>query len=151
MLTFFSLVQTQMMIYTPNLAQTRYTLRTVFQVPRYLIPAGTGNCNPAAFNDGPNTPTSWPFVQLYDIDGEDGETLTVAYGSDTIDVTFNDDDLSDSASVAFDRSGAPAGAVVHLTITDPRLNLDPTGDDTWTLTVNDDTNDPNTATQQPPN
>ena len=97
-------------------------------------PGGADNSNPAAFTD-----TNWPFVQLYDIDGEDGETLTVAYGSDTIDVTFNDD-LSDSASVAFDRSGAPAGAVVHLTITDPRLNLDPTGDDTWTLTVNDATN-----------
>ena len=38
--------------------------------------------------------------------------------------------------MAFDRSDAPAGAVVHLTIADTRLNLDPTVDDTWTLTVN---------------
>ena len=66
---------------------------------------------------------------------EDGDDIDVTYGDNTITVTY-DDDLSGSASVAFDRSDAPAGAVVHLTIADTRLNLDPTVEDTWTLTVN---------------
>ena len=69
------------------------------------------------------------------IDIEDGDDIDVTYGDNTITVTY-DDDLSGSASVAFDRSDAPAGAVVHLTIADTRLNLDPTVEDTWTLTVN---------------
>ena len=68
--------------------------------------------------------------------------IDVTYDGNAVTVTY-DDDLSESASVAFDRSGAPAGAAVHLTITDPRLNLNPTDEDTWTLTVNPDVEDDN--------
>ena len=66
---------------------------------------------------------------------ESGDTIDVTYGDNTIKVTY-DNDLSDSASVAFDRAEAPANAVVYLTIADTRLNQDPTGEDTWILTVN---------------
>ena len=68
------------------------------------------------------------------MDIDSGDTIDVTYGSNTIKVTY-DDDLSGSASVAFDRTGAPAEAVVHLTIADTRLNLDPTAKDTWRLTI----------------
>ena len=72
------------------------------------------------------------------IDIEDGDDIDVTYGDNTITVSYAND-LSEFASVAFDRSDAPAEAVVHLTIADTRLNLDPTVEDTWTLTVNTDT------------
>ena len=69
-----------------------------------------------------------------DFDG-DGEDLDVTYKDYTVTVKFADD-LSGSTSVGPDRSGAPRGATVHITITDTRLNLDPTTEDTWTLDVN---------------
>ena len=68
---------------------------------------------------------------------EDEDEIDITYGDDTITVTYADD-LSDSASVAFDRSEAPAEAVVHLTITDPMLNLNPRSPDMWTLTIGAD-------------
>ena len=91
-------------------------------------PAGEDSANAAA------SVTAWPFAQLFDFDGE-GETLDVVYDNDSISVTF-DDDLTDSVTVAFDRSNAPRGATIHITISDTRLNLDPTGDDVWTLDTN---------------
>ena len=84
------------------------------------------------------------------IDIEDGDDIDVTYGDNTITVSYADD-LSKFASVAFDRADAPAGAVVHLTIADTKLNLDPTAADTWTLTVNATVNpthgSPGTATE----
>ena len=74
----------------------------------------------------------WPFVQGFDF--TDDTTLTVEYGSDSIDVYFAAD-LTGSASIAFDRADVPVGAMVHITITDPRLNLDPTAEDVWTLNI----------------
>ena len=98
----------------------------------------------------PTTPPTFPEAPqnndsiegtTQNLDIEDGDELDVTYGDNTITVTYADD-LSGSASVAFDRADAPAGAVVHLTIADTRLNLDPTADDIWTLTLNSTNNDP---------
>ena len=100
---------------------------------------------PELSNDG-ITATGNLFVQLYDFDNADGETLDVTYGSETISVEFADD-LTGSASIELDRTYVPAGTLVHVSISDPRLNLDPTGADTWTITVNHDDADtaPNTV------
>ena len=79
-----------------------------------------------------------PYVQLFDFDGA-GDTFNVLYKSDRISVEYNDD-LTGSVSVALDRADAPQGAMVHITISDTRLNLDPTGQDTWVLYLNDTLN-----------
>ena len=41
----------------------------------------------------------------------------------------------DSPGLSLDRSIYPAGAQVHVTIEDNRLNIDPTSDDIWTWNV----------------
>ena len=92
-------------------------------------------------NDGITDPVT---TQTLDIDS--GDTIDVTYGSNTITVTY-DNDLSEFASVAFDRADAPAGAVVHLTIADTRLNLNPRTADTWTLTLNSTDNNPRNGDQ----
>ena len=53
-----------------------------------------------------------------------------------------DDDLTDSVTLSLDRANAPQGGMVHITISDTRLNLDPTGSDVWLLDTNhaDDAN-----------
>ena len=86
-------------------------------------------------NVGGLTNDLWPYVQLFDFDGA-GDTFNVLYSSDRISVEYNDD-LTGSVSVALDRANAPQGAMVHVTISDPRLNLDPTGKDVWLLYPND--------------
>ena len=91
-----------------------------------------------ASNTGTISETTWPYVQLFDFDGA-GDTFNVLYDSDRISVEYADD-LTGSASVALDRANAPLGAMVHITISDTRLNLDPTGQDTWVLYLNDTLN-----------
>ena len=43
------------------------------------------------------------------------------------------DDHSGIATIDVDRNDVPIGGMVHVTISDFMLNLDPTADDTWTL------------------
>ena len=43
------------------------------------------------------------------------------------------DDHSDIATISVDRNDVPKGGMVHVTISDFMLNLDPTADDVWTL------------------
>ena len=69
--------------------------------------------------------------QLLDL----GDGFTVEYEGESIDVTY-DNDLTGSVTIALDRTDVPNGADVHITITDPRLNLDPTVKDVWQLTIN---------------
>ena len=82
------------------------------------------------------TDTTWPYVQLYDFDGETSDTFDLVYEASTsterITLTY-DDDLTDSVTFSLDRANVPQGGVVHLAISDTRLNLDPTGADTWAL------------------
>ena len=70
----------------------------------------------------------WPFVQVYDLDG-DVEITTDRDQSVTLDY----DDHSDIATISVDRNDVPAGGQVHITISDFQLNLDPTADDAWIL------------------
>ena len=42
-------------------------------------------------------------------------------------------DLDDLATVSTDRAGVPKGGQVHVTVSDFRLNLDPTEKDEWTM------------------
>ena len=94
------------------------------------IPAGLSN--PSGVSA---TSDNWPYLQLHEFDN-DGDTLDVTYLTEKISVTY-DDDLAASSSVAFDRTDVPEGATVHISISDTRLNLDPTGADVWRLNTAD--------------
>ena len=73
----------------------------------------------------------------YEVDSSHdlSDGFTVEYEGESIDVTY-DNDLTGSVTIALDRTDVPNGADVHITITDPRLNLDPTVKDVWQLTIN---------------
>ena len=80
-------------------------------------------------------PDNWPFIQTYAFPS----TIEIQYNKagGTQIATLNFGDSADGISL--DRSNYPAGATVHVTITDHRLNIDPTSDDVWTWNIlNDD-------------
>ena len=72
---------------------------------------------------------------------DDDSDIDIVLGDETITLHYEDeDDLDDLVTLSVDRTGVPADdAQVHVTISDFRLNLDPTGADTWTMRA-DDTN-----------
>ena len=53
-------------------------------------------------------------------------------GDETITLHY-EQDLDDLATVSTDRAGVPVGGQVHVTVSDFRLNLDPTGEDVWIM------------------
>ena len=59
------------------------------------------------------------------------------FGDETITLHY-EEDLDDLATVSTDRDGVPIGGQVHVTVSDFRLNLDPTGEDVWIMNTNGD-------------
>ena len=75
---------------------------------------------------------TWPFIQTYEFPGTIEIQYNKAGGTQISTITFDD---VDSPGLSLDRSIYPAGAQVHVTIEDNRLNIDPTSDDIWTWNV----------------
>ena len=93
------------------------------------IPDFTNGAAPTNFLD--NAPSDGTdtinIIQIFDFDG-DVEIELVGIES----VTLNyDRDLDSLATVSTDRAGVPKDGQVHVTISDFRLNLDPTAADVW--------------------
>ena len=63
---------------------------------------------------------------------DDDSDIDVVFGDETITLHY-EEDLDGLATVSTDRAGAPIGGQVHVTVSDFRLNLDPTGADVWTM------------------
>ena len=61
-----------------------------------------------------------------DVDG----SFNITYGSATVPVEY-DEDITPGIST--DRQSVPPNGQVHITLTDFRLNLDPTEADVWTF------------------
>ncbi len=80
---------------------------------------------------------AWPFVQLYRLPV--AGNVVIQYnpggGVETVTLTY-ESDIDSYASGSLDRASYPQGADVHLTITDPWLNVDPTDEDSWTFASN---------------
>ena len=76
---------------------------------------------------------TWPAdgtVQMYEFN--DGDDVEITAGrSESVTLVY--DDHSGIATISVDRNDVPAGGMVHVTISDFMLNLDPTSDDAWTL------------------
>ena len=84
-----------------------------------------------SISTGDDTAT-WPFIQTYEFPGTIEIQYNKAGGTQISTITFDD---VDSPGLSLDRSIYPAGAQVHVTIEDNRLNIDPTSDDIWTWNV----------------
>ena len=69
-------------------------------------------------------------INTIQIFGFDGDVEIELVGIESVTLNY-DQDLDDSATVSTDRTGVPEGAEVHVTISDFRLNLDPTTNDVW--------------------
>ena len=83
--------------------------------------------------DGRTTPTDLTLQSTFDFD--DDSDIDVVYDDETITLHY-EEDLDDLATVSVDRTGAPVGGQVHVTVSDFRLNLDPTGEDVWIVHTN---------------
>ena len=81
---------------------------------------------------------SWPYIIAVELTADS----IIAYGDDSINVEFGNTDDETSISVTNPNPGA--NAEVHVTITDPALNIDPTGADVWLFDLSD--NDTNRTT-----
>ena len=77
-------------------------------------------------------PANWPIIQTYLFPTNIEIEYNKAGGVQTSSLTYDD---VDSPGLSLDRSIYPAGAQVHVTIEDNRLNIDPTSDDIWTWNV----------------
>ena len=70
-----------------------------------------------------------------DTNFDDDSDIDVVYGDETITLHY-EEDLDDLATIRTDRTGVPENGQVHVTVSDFRLNLDPTGEDVWTMWTN---------------
>ena len=93
-----------------------------------LDPSGTA-LPLATVTDQPTAATG-STIALTPIPFEDDSDIDVVYGDETITLHY-EEDLDDLATVNTDRTGVPEDGQVHVTVSDFRLNLDPTGEDEW--------------------
>ena len=82
--------------------------------------------------------TLWPFIQLYDLNPTGNVVIQYNKGGGVQTTTLTFDTVDDFASAGFDRDIYSQGAQVHVTVTDPWLNIDPTDNDSWTFATNKD-------------
>jgi len=68
---------------------------------------------------------SWPYILAIELN----EDNIIEYGSDMVNVEFGNTD--DEATLNIINNSPAAYAELHVTITDPALNIDPTTADTW--------------------
>jgi hypothetical protein len=82
---------------------------------------------------------TWPYIIAVNLN-DDNE---VAFGGDAINVVYGNTDDETSISLA-DRNPADR-AEIHLTFTDPALNIDPTTADIWKFDLDDNDGDTTTV------
>ncbi|NWK05012.1 hypothetical protein HX833_02805 [Marine Group I thaumarchaeote] len=82
---------------------------------------------------------TWPYIIGVDLN-DDNE---VAYGSDAINVVYGNTD--DETSISMSNRNPADNSEIHLTITDPALNIDPTTADLWQFDLSDTAFDTNSA------
>ena len=80
---------------------------------------------------------TWPFIQTYAFPNTIEIQYNKAGGTQITTLQFTDS----ADGLSLDRSNYPSGADVHVTITDHRLNIDPTSDDVWTWNILSDDGD----------
>ena len=74
---------------------------------------------------------TWPYIIGQNLN-DDNE---IAYGSDSINVVYGNTD--DETSISLENRNPADRAEIHLTLTDPALNIDPTTADLWKFDLSD--------------
>jgi len=82
-----------------------------------------------------NADDLWPFIQLYTLNPTGNVVIQYNKGGNVQSTTLTFDETEAFAGLSADRSTYPQGAQVHLTVTDPWLNIDPTDEDSWTFSA----------------
>jgi hypothetical protein len=82
---------------------------------------------------------SWPYIIAVDFTDDN----VVEYGSDSISVTYGNTD--DETSISLANRNPADQAEVHLTLSDPALNIDPTTADVWIFDLSDNDGDTTTV------
>ncbi|NQV40435.1 MAG: hypothetical protein HQ505_07895, partial [Nitrosopumilus sp.] len=75
----------------------------------------------------------WPFVQLYSLNPTGNVVVQYNKGGGAQSVSLTFDTVDQFASASLDSSVYTRNAQVHVTVTDPWLNIDPTDEDSWTF------------------
>ncbi len=78
-------------------------------------------------------PDFWPFIQLYELNPTGNVVVQYNKGGGLQTTTLTFDTVEQFSGTEHDRAKYPRGAEVHITITDPWLNIDPTDVDSWTF------------------
>ena len=68
----------------------------------------------------------WPFIQLYNFN----TNVTIEYDQEQLSLEYGN--IDDYAFLKLDRERYPLGADIHIEITNPFFNIDPTNIDSWT-------------------
>jgi hypothetical protein len=77
----------------------------------------------------------WPFIQLYTLNPTGNVIIQYNKGGGAQSTTLTFDTVDEFAGASLDRSVYPTGGMVHVTVTDLWLNIDPTDEDSWTWTT----------------
>jgi hypothetical protein len=80
---------------------------------------------------------TWPFIFLVEFDGDN----IIEYGSDSINMEYGNTD--DETSIHIANLNPSDQVQMHVTITDPALNIDPTGVDIWEMDLDGTAATPN--------
>ena len=70
--------------------------------------------------------------ELETVEFKNDSDIDVVLGNEVITLHY-EDDLDDLATVSVGRTVVPEGGQIHVTVSDFRLNLDPTGADEWVV------------------
>jgi len=84
------------------------------------------------------TPTTWPFIQLYDLNPTGNVVVQYHKGGGVQTTTLTFDTVDQFVNLELDRIKYSHNTEVYLTITDVQLNIDPTDEDSWTFGTNPD-------------
>ena len=71
-----------------------------------------------------------PIGDIQRVSFDDDSDIDIVLGDEVITLHY-EQDLDDLVTISTDRAGVPEGGQVHVTVSDFRLNLDPTGEDRW--------------------
>jgi hypothetical protein len=74
---------------------------------------------------------SWPYILSIELSDDN----IIEYGNDMVNVEFGNTD--DEASISLTNQSPAGGSEIHLIITDPALNIDPTAADIWTFDLSE--------------
>jgi len=76
---------------------------------------------------------TWPFIQLYNLNPTGNVEVNYNKGGGVQSTTLIFDTVDQFVKLDLDKTKYTKKSQVHLTVTDPWLNIDPTDEDSWTF------------------